>query len=217
MKNPIKPNFKTEIIPLLFIFISLIASFFFYSKFPDRVITHWNLAGEANGWSSKVFAAFFFPGMMIFIYLLFLLLPNIDPEKNRYAEFRDVYHKFKAMFIVFFTIIYFVASFSNIGFDLNIKMIIPGLVGIMFLMIGNYLGEVKRNWFLGIRTPWTLSSDNAWNKTNRFGGKVFMIMGVFMIILGFLSVKFFSIVFISFFTILLLTTFIYSYIIYSRE
>jgi len=217
MKNPIKPTLKTEIIPLFFVLVSVITSFIFYSKFPNRVIVHWNFTGEANGWAGKGFAAFFFPCIIALTYFALLFLPITDPKKDRYEEFRRIYHKFKIIFIAFFTAIYLIASLKNIGFNFNMGIVIPELIGIMFIIIGNYLGKVRRNWFLGIKTPWTLSSDIVWNKTNRFGGKIIMIIGGLMIMIGFFQTRLIAIYLMALYIALFSSIFIYSYIIYLKE
>lgn len=217
MKNPIKPNLKTEILPIIFILISIISSFYFYANFPARVVTHWNFAGEPDGWSNRGFAAFFFPGMMIIIYLLLLFLPMTDPKKDRYNEFKRVYHIFKGYFLFFFALIYFVASLNNIGFKYDVGIFVSLGVGLLFIVIGNYLGKVKRNWFLGIRTPWTLSNEEVWNKTHRFGGKLFMAIGLIMMIIGISPIDWRMILFIPSIIILVFGILAYSYIIYLRE
>lgn len=217
MGNPIKPSLKTEIVPIIFVLISIVSSFYFFRLFPDRVVTHWNFAGEPDGWSSRGFAAFFFPGFMIAMYLLLLFLPITDPKKDRYGEFRKVYHIFKGYFVFFFTLIYFVASLNNIGFKFDVGIIVSAGVGLLFIVIGNYLGKVKRNWFLGIRTPWTLSNDEVWNKTHRFGGKLFMIMGVIIMFIGISPTKLRIVLFVPSLIILLFGILAYSYIIYLKE
>ena len=156
MKNPIQPSLKTEIIPLTLIVLSFIASIYFYLHFPEKVPTHWNIRGEVDGYASKGFGAFFFPIMNVGIYLLLLFLPNIDPKKDRYVDFSKAYHMIKNFMIGFMTLIYFYTGFSGLGYKLfSITIIISIGLGLLFLVIGNYMGKVKSNWFIGIRTPWT--------------------------------------------------------------
>jgi uncharacterized membrane protein len=217
MLNPIKPTIKSEIFSLVLMAISVDASFYFYLHFPARVVTHWNLAGQPNGWSGPVFAAFFLPVLLIGIYLLFLFIPLLDPKKERYAEFSKVYNVFRNLILFFLLAIYFVASFNNIGYNLDVKSLIPAAVGLLFIIMGNYLGKIKPNWFVGIRTPWTLSSETVWNKTHRFGGKVFIFGGLIMIITGLAPLAWRLPLFIADIIILLFGTIIYSYIAYLQE
>ena len=217
MQNPIRPTLKTEIIPIILILISIPLSFYFYANFPDRVPTHWNFAGEVDGWSSRGFAAFFFPALIAAIYLMMLIIPYADPKRERYDQFKKIYHLVKLVLVIFFVLIYIVSGLIGIGYNLPIKIFIPTGVGLLFIILGNYLGKVKQNWFMGIRTPWTLSSDIVWNKTHRLGGKLFIVAGLIMILGAFIPAKFYGPLFIIGISSVLLIPIIYSYIIYRQE
>ena len=183
--NPIKPTIKTEIISIIFLIIAIASSFYFFVNFPERVPIHWNIAGEPDGWGSPMTAAFLFPVIIFGMYLMFLAIPYLDPKKKRYEQFAKIYHIFKTAFIVLMTLMYFVTSFNALGANISINFWIPLLVGVLFIIIGNYMAKIKPNWFMGIRTPWTLSSEEVWNKTHRLGGKLFIISGIIMILLYF--------------------------------
>ncbi|MFA5080836.1 MAG: SdpI family protein [Candidatus Paceibacterota bacterium] len=216
MSNPIKPTFKTETLPILFVALVVISSFYFYSHFPNIVPTHWGISGEVDGWGSRN-TAFIIPAIIIGMYLMFLLLPFIDPKKEKYEQFTKPYHVFKNILILFMAVMYFVASFAALGYDLPVGTIIPVMVGLLFVIMGNYMSKIKRNWFIGIKTPWTLSSEEVWNKTHRFGGKMFIFGGILMAIEPFLPVVSRLPVFI--FTIIILSfgTMGYSYLVYLKE
>ncbi len=214
--NPIKPTLKTEIIPIILILLSMVASLYFYANFPERVPTHWNYQGEIDSYSNKTFGAFFFPALILGIYLLFLALPYLDPKKARYEQFSKVYHIFKGIFVLFMTAIYFFASFSALGYQIPIGTIIPAALGILFLIMGNYLGKIKPNWFMGIRTPWTLSNEEVWNKTHRLGGKLFMLMGLGMLLGPFLPNDIFWKIFIFSIFVVAFIPIIYSYFLYRK-
>lgn len=181
MKIPYSLNWKKEWIAPFFIILSVIASFYFYTHFPEQVPTHWNFQGQPDDWSGKTFAAFFFPLLVLMIYLLMIFLPLLDPWRSRYQEFSKVYQIIRLSLVVFMTLLYFFASANGLGYNIPIGTIVPLGVGILFLIIGNYLPKVKKNWFVGIRTPWTLASEEVWNKTHRVGGKIFMLAGLVMI------------------------------------
>jgi len=182
MAHPIKPTLKTEIIPILLILISIVASLYFYANFPDQVPTHWNYKGEVDSYSGKAFGAFFFPAINLGVYLLLFFIPYIDPKKDRYKDFSKAYHVFKGMFIIFMTLIYLYASLAGLGYPISINIVVPAAVGLLFLVIGNYMSKIKTNWFMGIRTPWTLSNEEVWNKTHRLGGKIFIVLGLIMLL-----------------------------------
>jgi uncharacterized membrane protein len=217
MSNPIKPNFKTEIWPVMFLVIAVLSSFYFYTNFPEKVPMHWNVAGEVDGWGSRVQGAFMIPALLIGMYFLFLLIPYLDPKKERYAQFVKVYHIFKTFIIFFLLAIYLVASLNGLGHRIPVGLWTPVLVGLLFIIIGNYMGKIKMNWFMGIRTPWTLSSESVWNKTHRFGGKVFIISGLAMMLMQALPVWLRLPLFIAIMVFILTGTVLYSYIIFKKE
>lgn len=112
--------------------------------------------------------------------------------------------------------IFFLTNLNAIGYNINIGVCIPFTVGILFMIIGNYMGKIKTNWFMGIRTPWTLSSEEAWNKTHRLGGKLFMLSGLLIAIDGFLPLNYRMPIFILAISIILIGTFLGSYLIYLK-
>ncbi len=216
MSNPIKPTFKSEAFPIAVIIISFAASFYFYAHFPEKVPSHWNFKGEVDGWSSRAFGAFFLPCLLIGMHLMFLALPYVDPKKERYADFRKVYHFFKAYIIFFLAAIYFIASLNGLGYGIPIDFWTPFLIGLLFIIMGNYMSKIKMNWFVGIRTPWTLTSETVWNKTHRFGGKAFIAGGILMMIQGWLPVSWRMPVFILLMLMILAGTVGYSYWAYKK-
>jgi immunity protein, SdpI family len=217
MKNPVHPTLKTELFPILLIILSIGISSYFYSKFPEQVPTHWNFKGNIDGYSSKEFAAFFFPALNLGIYLLFLALPYIDPKKARYTEFKHVYHLFKNLIIGFLTIIYMLIGLIGIGYPLPVEIFMPILVGLLFIIMGNFMGKIKSNWMMGLRTPWTLSSEEVWNKSHRFGGKAFMASGSLIIISALVPGPIQFALFIISIAIAVILPILYSYILYTKE
>jgi len=217
MANPIKPTLKTESLPIIMVLLAFIASIYFYAHFPARVITHWDFAGNANGWSSAAFAAFFFPLLNLGMYLLLLFLPYLDPREDRYKDFRSAYHIIKNFLVFFLVVIYFITSLNNLGYNLSVSLYTPILVGLLFFILGNYMGKLKSNWFIGMRNPWTLSSEMVWNKTNRLAGKLFMLAGVFMTLEAFAPEQIKIPLFITMLTVVVLVPNIYSFIIFKKE
>ena len=217
MSNPIKPSLKTEFIPLLLIILMALAAVYFYNNLPERVAMHWNFAGVVDGYGSGQAQAVALPMVAIGMYLLFLLLPYLDPKKERYEQFSKVYHIFKAIILALLAVIYFIIGLNGLGYNLPVGIIIPGLIGLLFIIIGNYLGKIKPNWFMGIRTPWTLSSEEVWNKTHRFGGKMFILAGLLMMAETIMPNSWKLAVFIAMIVMLLFGTVGYSYIVFLQE
>ena len=214
--NTIKPTFKSEALPLLLIIVAIIFSFYFYSVFPERVATHWNFEGEANGWSSKAIAAFAMPVVLIVMYLLFHLFPFLDPKKEKYNQFSKSYHVIKGTILSFIFVVYILASLEATGAIKAVGQAIPIMLALLFIIFGNYMSKIRSNWFIGIRTPWTLSSDIVWNKTHRMGGKLFILSGLLIGACPFLSASWQLPIFIMVILIISLGSVGYSYLAYRK-
>ncbi len=216
MKNPIKPTWKTEILPILLIVFSIISSFYFFQQMPEKIPTHWNFKGEIDNWGSSFSHLITINLVMIGIYLLFLFIPYIDPRRERYEQFKKVYHIFKSVLLLFFALILLITNLSAIGYSINISIYIPLMIGLLFIILGKYMSKIKMNWFMGIRTPWTLSSEEVWNKTHSFGGKLFMLSGLLIAIEGFLPVNYRLPIFILAIATILIGTTLGSYLIHLK-
>lgn len=217
MKNPINYSIKTEIIPFLILFLTVILSFWAYPLLPDSVVSHWNFYGQADGWSSREFHVLFFPGILFFLYLMFNLLPKFDPRSERYQEFTGVYLIMRNAMLLILFLVFVVATFSNLGYNINIGVTVSGAIGLLMIILGNYFGKLKRNYFVGIKNPWTLASENVWNKTHRLGSRLFIIWGFGLIISPWLDSMIAFIIFIGGLIIMLSWLMIYSYVLYTKE
>ncbi|MHB8903869.1 MAG: SdpI family protein [Patescibacteria group bacterium] len=217
MKNPIKFSLKTEIWPLIILFLVVIFSVWSYPQLPNLVISHWDFYGRANGWSSREFHALFFPALLIAMYILFSLMPKFDPRGKSYSEFADVYLKMRNAILLVLATVFVASTLSNLGYNINIGTTVAGVIGLLMIILGNYFGKLKRNFFIGIRTPWALSSDNVWNKTHRLGGRLFMIWGVLLILAPWLAPTIaFAFLFGGIIIVIAWTT-IYSYLVFKKE
>jgi len=217
MSSPIKANLKTEWLALTFIVLGFLAAGYFYQNFPAQVATHWNFQGEVDGYSSPFVAAFLFPILMLIMYLVFLILPYFDPKKEQYATFAPVYHQFKNIFLIFIFIIFLLTGINGLGYYVNIGLLMPLLVGGLFMLIGNLIKKVKMNWFMGIRTPWTLSSETVWRKTHELSSKVMIISGLLMIATLIMSPTGKLILFSLAILLIVFVPIIYSYLLYRQE
>jgi uncharacterized membrane protein len=160
---------------LLIIFVLTIAM---YPAVPDRVVSHWNAAGQADGYMSKLWGLGLIPLIMTGFVALLAVLPRIDPYKKNYKKFGDYYEGFILLFILFMLAIQVQIILWSTGYQISPNLTFPILIGILFIYIGFLLGHAEQNWFVGIRTPWTLSSETVWKKTHKIGGKLFKIAGV---------------------------------------
>lgn len=164
------------------ILISLALGILFYGQLPDRMASHWNAAGEADGYSEKGVGVFLMSGILIFLFLLWLAIPKIDPKRRNIELFREHYDNFFVVLSLFMLMVQAQILLWNLGHRISPNLIMPIGGGMLFYYIGVMVGHAKQNWFVGIRTPWTLSSEPVWDKTHRLGGKLFRISGAISLI-----------------------------------
>ena len=163
-------------LPLVITFFSFVLAFYFYPLLPSTIATHWGINGQANGFSSKAFGLFFMPVLSLFLYFLFLFLPHTDPYQKNFSQFQNHYHNFMVVIFAFFFYIYLLSLSWNLGHHFNLVQFMSPAFAILFFYAGILTTHARRNWFVGIRTPWTLSSEIVWNKTHRLGGQLFKIV-----------------------------------------
>lgn len=195
--------------------LSFLVAAYTYSLLPGRVVTHWGLYGEPNGYSSRFAALFFMPLLSVGMSFLFLFLPGLDPLKENIQKFRKYYELFVMLIMGFLFYLYLLSIAWNLGYTFNMIQFLTPAFGILIYCIGILLENTKRNWFVGIRTPWTLSSDTVWKKTHRIGAKLFKISSLF----AFVGLFFPSGAFFLFVVPLVLSSlylFVYSYFEYKR-
>lgn len=183
---------------------------------PEKMASHWNIQGEVDGYMSRFWGLFLMPIVSIGLLILFVLIPKIDPLKKNIERFRKYFDGFMVLMAIFLFYIYLLTVFWNIGIRFNMGRFVMPALGILFYYVGILVENTKRNWFIGIRTPWTLSSDVVWGKTHKIGGKLFKIAGI-IIFLGIFFPKY--AVFFILVPIILIVVYpiIYSYFEYQKE
>lgn len=201
---------KTFKIGLLVSLIPFILGGIFYNKLPDQIATHFDINNNPDAYSSKNFALFGLPAIMLLVYLSAYFFTSADPKKSNQGD--------KALNIVLIALplINIVISAATIAFGLGKKIdiatITTSLVAILMIFIGNYLPKVKRNYTIGIKLPWTMNNDYIWEKTHILAGKVYMLGGLLILIGAILFNNFYF--FISVFLLMTFIPMIYSYKIY---
>ena len=175
-----KVNWRTEIISLFLIASMFVLAAITWPVVPDSIPVHWGFSGQPDRYGGKFEGLLLLPLISLGIYLLLLFLPRIDPRGGRYQRFAGAYLVIRTVLIAFFVVVYVVSVLWARGMTVDITMIMSLAMGLLFMVIGNYMGKLRPNWFAGIRTPWTLSSVESWNKTHRLGGKVFIAVGLIM-------------------------------------
>lgn len=158
--------------------LAVVMSIWAYPQLPPTVATHWSLNGTPDGFSSRWWAVAIVPIVLVFMTVVFNVLPKIDPRHENYAKFLSSYWLIANAVIVFLLVAHGLIIAAGLGFSIKIDRLMPLGIGLLFVFLGNFLTRVEPNWFVGIRTPWTLSSDTVWRRTHRTGGWVFVIGGL---------------------------------------
>lgn len=208
----------TLIISIALILIAVIAGGIFWNQLPDQMASHWNANDQVDGTMPKVWGVFLMPIITTAMLILFLALPGMDPLKANIAQFRETFNVFIVLIIAFMLYVHGLTLAWSLGFD-NFKMSTAMLpfMGVLFIAIGFLMRKAKRNFFIGIRTPWTLSSDTVWDKTHQLGATLFMASGVLAMIGGlFGGMTAFWFLFVPVISTTVIVM-VYSYILYRRE
>jgi uncharacterized membrane protein len=204
-------------LPFLVPVVALGFSAAVYGGLPDRVATHWGIDGRVDGWSSPMVAAFGLPLFMLGLALAFRWLPAIDPRRENYEKFRSTYDTIVLAVIGLVGVIHVAVLGSALGWPISVERVVPIAIGVLFVVMGNLLPRARPNWFVGVRTPWTLSSDRVWERTHRVAGLVFVLCGLAIIGAGLLQSRQAVLLVVASGIIGALFTVVYSYILWRRE
>ena len=207
---------KSHFLIIILILISFGIGAYFSPQMPEKMASHWNTKGEADGYMSKFWGLFLMPIILLGLFLLFILIPKIDPLKENIAKFRKYFDGFIVLITLFLFYIYLLTIAWNLGKRFNMGQMMMPALGMLFYYCGILTENAKRNWFIGIKTPWTLSSERVWDKTHKIGGKLFKAAGL----IAFLGIFFPNYAFYFILVPALLVAFytiIYSYFEYQKE
>lgn len=179
----LKRNKSLLILTSAIILLPMIAGLILWSALPEKIPTHWNAAGQIDGWSGKGFAVFGVPAFMLGVHWICTFFTAADPKNKGHNE--------KSMGLVLWIcpvmsvlvgVLMFCAAF---GVEVRVERIMPVILGLMFVIFGNFMPKFKQNHTMGIKLPWTLSDEENWNKTHRMAGKLWVIGGLAMMVGGF--------------------------------
>ncbi len=208
----IRKNLKTMIITSLVILLPILLGISLWDELPDKIATHWGPDGSADGWSSKPFAVFFMPIILLALHWICAIVTSADPKKQN-IEGKPL--KLVLWICPLISIFLGVMMYGqSLGKGLNVAFVSIIFFGILFMVIGNFMPKCKHNYTVGIKVPWTLNDEENWNATHRFAGKVWVIGGAVLVLTSFLKN------FILFFIITLvmaIVPIVYSYLYYKNK
>ena len=207
----IKKHLKTLIITSILTLLPILAGLYLWNQLPEQVPCHWDVNGEIDGWSSKPFFVFALPGIMLAAQWLCVLGTAADPKKANHSD--KVLHLvlwiIPVLSIVLSAITYVVA----LGHSVRVEVIMPLIIGLVFTIIGNYLPKCKQSYTVGIKIPWTLDSEENWNRTHRFAGRLWLVCGLGIMLTAFIGGFW---VFLPIVLVMVIVPMVYSYLLHRK-
>ncbi len=188
-----------------------------WPQLPARMATHWNAEFQPDGWTSKGVAAGLFPGLALALWLGLPLLRRIDPKRENYARWEPTFWLVLNLVVLMLSAIEAATIAYNLGWPVEMRQVILILIGMLFVGLGNYLPRVRPNWWIGIRTPWSLSSDVVWRETHRLGGRTMVLGGLVMVGAAFVPTRLASPVSLVALGVAVGVPTVYSYLLWRRE
>jgi len=213
----VKFNWKLDALPLICIAAAFILAAVAWPQAPDAIPVHWGVDGQPDNYAGKFFGLLGLPLLSLGMYVLFYLMPVLDPRRENYRKFWNRYLFLRNIFILVMTGLSLIIFLWSIGIGVDTSIAVFVLVGLLLVFLGNYMGKLRPTWFVGIRTPWTLSSEEAWNKTHRLGGKLFMVMGLLMIAAGIVREQWMNYVAIYSVVAFVAVLYPYSYLVWRKD
>ncbi|MEH6962267.1 SdpI family protein [Priestia megaterium] len=208
---------KKHVFPLGITLLTLVAWLLALPHLPATMPIHWGANGEADGFATKINAMILTVGIMVLIYFIIAFVPRIDPRKENYKYFSKTYNIVLNAVLLLFFFVNMSTILQGLGYNVPMSYIAPIMAGLVFIIIGNYLQRVRSNYFMGIRTPWTLSNETVWKKTHRLSGKLFFIGGLLILISAFLPDGYKSVIMWGSIVLCVAIPYLYSYLAYKKE
>ena len=207
----IKKNLKVLMITSIIILLPMLVGLILWNQLPDKIPFHWNAAGEVDGWASRSVAVFVPSAAMLALQWLCVVVTSADPKKQNHPD--KVIHLVLWLIPLLTGFISALMYATALGRSVRVEVLMPILLGLIFIAIGNYLPKCKQNYTIGIKIPWTLASEENWNRTHRLSGWVWVGGGIVMMLAGFFDAFWVTMIVVA---IMVLVPLIYSYILHRK-
>lgn len=204
-------------LPVFFVAAAVAFSLAVYSRLPEQMAVHWDVSGEPDRYGSRLEGAFFMPAVMIALLVVLLWYPTRDPRAANIAKFRDSYDLMVAASMGIMSVLHGAILGSALGWQVNLTRVALVGVGVLFMVIGNVLPRARSNFIFGIRTPWTLSSDTVWTRSNRVAGYSMVTAGLLTAASAFIASPWRFVIVVASLVGSAILPIVYSYILWSRE
>ena len=207
----IKKNLKILLITSVVILLPILAGLILWNQLPEQIPSHWNAVGEVDGWSSKPFAVFGMPLILLAAQWLCVLGTAADPKKAHHGK--KILHLVLWIIPVMSAVLHVIVYATAMGKEVRVEVVMPVLIGLILAIVGNYLPKCKQNYTIGIKIPWTLNSEENWNKTHRFSGRLWVVCGLAIMLTGFFGGFW---VFLPIVLLMVFAPFVYSYVLHRK-
>ncbi|MDD3270102.1 MAG: SdpI family protein [Syntrophomonadaceae bacterium] len=194
----------------------LLAAVLVYPHLPAKVPGHWNIHGEIDAYYPKSFGAFFEPLMVIAVYLLMLFTPLIDPKRNNYLRFAGAYRLLRWAVVLCFGLLYAATILVALGYPVNVALLVKASVAMLFIITGNFMSQFRHNYFVGIKTPWTLASEEVWQRTHRMGARIWVAGGLICLATAPVQASWGAYVFFIAVLVMVMVPMVYSYVVFHK-
>ena len=207
----IKKNLKTLIVTSILIVLPVLAGIILWDRLPEQMATHWNAAGDIDGWTSKPFTVFGLPLILLAAQWLCVLGTLADPKKENHPV--KVLHLVLWIIPVLSLVLGTITYATALGKAVRVEVIMPILIGLILAIIGNYMPKCKQNYTIGIKIPWTLNSEENWNRTHRSAGWLWTFSGIVVMLTGFFGGFW---IFLIIVLLMVLAPILYSYLLFRK-
>ena len=206
---------RKDWIQIILLIVMFVSGFYLYQFLPEQVPLHWGPDGRPDSYGSKFFAVIVVPILTLILYLMLKFVPHVMTYKENFKKFEKYYDDFRLVLVLFFFFLYVFTLIPGFGYKVNMNYFIIPALAILFYYIGSILPKMKRNFFIGIRTPWTLASEEVWDKTHKNSAWLFKIGGIFFILAAIFKDYFIWII-VGYVLLIILFVLVYSCFLYKK-
>lgn len=204
-----------KIISIVLLVIPFILTVIYWNDLPDQIPLHWNASGEIDKYSDSKWGILVMPGLSLLIFLFLFVVPKIDPKGN-FGQFLQTYWTIMNILMLFFLLIFMLVLYVSLGYEFDQSLVIYSAICVLFLLLGNFFGKIRPNYFIGIRTPWTLENEQVWKKTHKFGGVLWVVTSLLMLLIIFILPEVGRSIFVPYVLLIALIPAVYSYIVFKN-
>jgi uncharacterized membrane protein len=206
-----------DVLLILIALVPIVASLLLYNKLPENMAVHFGFDNKANGFQSRMSALLLFSLLGLGVPIFLKFTRKIDPQRENYWKFKRAFEAIRIAVTVLLSCVYGIVLMFNLGYPLDIKFFTLITVGLLFIIMGNYLVQIRFNYFFGVRTPWTLANEEVWRRTHRMAGPLYMAGGAIFIISSFLPGTWTPYIFIAGILVAAVVPVGYSYLVYKKK